>query len=434
MRMTELIHKKQADEALKENEIQWMISEYTEGNIPDYQMSAMLMAVYFNGMEDEELTHLTEAMAASGDQIDFSSIDGLTVDKHSTGGVGDTTSLILVPLVASVGAYVPKMSGRGLGHTGGTIDKLESIPGYQVELSEEKFIQQVNDIHCAMVGQTGNLAPADKKLYALRDVTSTVEAIPLIASSIMSKKLASGAEGIVLDVKVGEGAFMKSVREANQLAQTMINIGRNAGRKVTAIISDMSQPLGYAVGNILEVKEAIDTLKGEGPEDLTELSLVLASHMVFLAGIGEDIQQSRDLVEEQISNGQALEKFKEMVERQGGDVSYIDHPEKFDLACRRIQVEAAKDGKISEINALEIGRLAEILGAGRETLEDEIDLTAGLVLNKKVGDSVQEGELIATLHTNKSDEELAEVQDIIQRAVRINWIANKNKLVLKTIE
>lgn len=434
MRMTELIHKKQADEALKENEIQWMISEYTEGNIPDYQMSAMLMAVYFNGMEDEELTHLTEAMAASGDQIDFSSIDGLTVDKHSTGGVGDTTSLILVPLVASVGAYVPKMSGRGLGHTGGTIDKLESIPGYQVELSEEKFIQQVNDIHCAMVGQTGNLAPADKKLYALRDVTSTVEAIPLIASSIMSKKLASGAEGIVLDVKVGEGAFMKSVREANQLAQTMINIGRNAGRKVTAIISDMSQPLGYAVGNILEVKEAIDTLKGEGPEDLTELSLVLASHMVFLAGIGEDIQQSRDLVEEQISNGQALEKFKEMVERQGGDVSYIEHPEKFDLACRRIQVEAAKDGKISEINALEIGRLAEILGAGRETLEDEIDLTAGLVLNKKVGDSVQEGELIATLHTNKSDEELAEVQDIIQRAVRINWIANKNKLVLKTIE
>lgn len=434
MRMTELIHKKQADEALKENEIQWMISEYTEGNIPDYQMSAMLMAVYFNGMEDEELTHLTEAMAASGDQIDFSSIDGLTVDKHSTGGVGDTTSLILVPLVASVGAYVPKMSGRGLGHTGGTIDKLESIPGYRVELSEEKFIQQVNDIHCAMVGQTGNLAPADKKLYALRDVTSTVEAIPLIASSIMSKKLASGAEGIVLDVKVGEGAFMKSVREANQLAQTMINIGRNAGRKVTAIISDMSQPLGYAVGNILEVKEAIDTLKGEGPEDLTELSLVLASHMVFLAGIGEDIQQSRDLVEEQISNGQALEKFKEMVERQGGDVSYIEHPEKFDLACRRIQVEAAKDGKISEINALEIGRLAEILGAGRETLEDEIDLTAGLVLNKKVGDSVQEGELIATLHTNKSDEELAEVQDIIQRAVRINWIANKNKLVLKTIE
>lgn len=434
MRMTELIHKKQADEALKENEIQWMISEYTEGNIPDYQMSAMLMAVYFNGMEDEELTHLTEAMAASGDQIDFSSIDGLTVDKHSTGGVGDTTSLILVPLVASVGAYVPKMSGRGLGHTGGTIDKLESIPGYRVELSEEKFIQQVNDIHCAMVGQTGNLAPADKKLYALRDVTSTVEAIPLIASSIMSKKLASGAEGIVLDVKVGEGAFMKSVREANQLAQTMINIGRNAGRKVTAIISDMSQPLGYAVGNILEVKEAIDTLKGEGPEDLTELSLALASHMVFLAGIGEDIQQSRDLVEEQISNGQALEKFKEMVERQGGDVSYIEHPEKFDLACRRIQVEAAKDGKISEINALEIGRLAEILGAGRETLEDEIDLTAGLVLNKKVGDSVQEGELIATLHTNKSDEELAEVQDIIQRAVRINWIANKNKLVLKTIE
>lgn len=434
MRMTELIHKKQADEALKENEIQWMISEYTEGNIPDYQMSAMLMAVYFNGMEDEELTHLTEAMAASGDQIDFSSIDGLTVDKHSTGGVGDTTSLILVPLVASVGAYVPKMSGRGLGHTGGTIDKLESIPGYQVELSEEKFIQQVNDIHCAMVGQTGNLAPADKKLYALRDVTSTVESIPLIASSIMSKKLASGAEGIVLDVKVGEGAFMKSVREANQLAQTMINIGRNAGRKVTAIISDMSQPLGYAVGNILEVKEAIATLKGEGPEDLTELSLVLASHMVFLAGIGEDIQQSRDLVEEQISNGQALEKFKEMVERQGGDVSYIEHPEKFDLACRRIQVEAAKDGKISEINALEIGRLAEILGAGRETLEDEIDLTAGLVLNKKVGDSVQEGELIATLHTNKSDEELAEVQDIIQRAVRINWIANKNKLVLKTIE
>lgn len=434
MRMTELIHKKQADEALKENEIQWMISEYTEGNIPDYQMSAMLMAVYFNGMEDEELTHLTEAMAASGDQIDFSSIDGLTVDKHSTGGVGDTTSLILVPLVASLGAYVPKMSGRGLGHTGGTIDKLESIPGYRVELSEEKFIQQVNEIHCAMVGQTGNLAPADKKMYALRDVTSTVEAIPLIASSIMSKKLASGAEGIVVDVKVGEGAFMKSVREANQLAQTMINIGRNAGRKVTAIISDMSQPLGYAVGNILEVKEAIDTLKGEGPEDLTELSLVLASHMAFLAGIGKDIQESRDLVEEQIYNGQALDKFKEMVERQGGDISYIDHPEKFDLACRRIQVEATKDGKIAEINALEIGRLAERLGAGRETLEDEIDLTAGLVLNKKVGDSVQEGELIVTLHTNKSDEELAEVQNIMQRAVRINWIANKNKLIHKTIE
>lgn len=432
--MTELIHKKQENEVLAQNEIHWMISEYTRGNIPDYQMSAMLMAIYFNGMKENELTHLTEAMAESGDQIDFSNINGFTVDKHSTGGVGDTTTFILVPLVASVGAYVPKMSGRSLGHTGGTIDKLESIPGYQVELSEKAFIQQVNDIHCAIVGQTGNLAPADKKLYALRDVTSTVEAIPLIASSIMSKKLASGAEGIVLDVKVGEGAFMKSVKEANKLAQTMISIGKNAGRKVTAIISDMSQPLGYAVGNILEVKEAVDTLKGQGPEDLTEISLVLASHMAFLAGIGESIQASRALIEEQIHNGKALEKFKEMVEKQGGDVSYIDHPEKFNTASRQIKLEATKDGKIAEINALDIGHIAQILGAGRETLDDEIDLTAGVVLNKKVGDSVKEGETIATLHTNKSDDELKGIQGILQQAIHINRTANKIKLIHKTIE
>lgn len=432
--MIELIHKKQQKEMLAENELHWMVSEYTRGNIPDYQMSAMLMAIYFNGMEEIELTHLTEAMAESGDQIDFSNIDGFTVDKHSTGGVGDTTTFILVPLVASVGAYVPKMSGRSLGHTGGTIDKLESIPGYQVELSENSFIQQVNDIHCALVGQTGDLAPADKKIYALRDVTSTVEAIPLIASSIMSKKLASGAEGIVLDVKVGEGAFMKSVKEANKLAQTMMSIGKNVGRKMTAVISDMSQPLGYAVGNILEVKEAIDTLKGHGPEDLTELSLVLASHMVFLAGIGESIEDSRSLIEEQIHNGKALEKFKEMVAKQGGDVSYIDHPEKFDIAGRQIKLEATKDGKISEINALDIGHIAQILGAGRETLKDEIDLTAGLVLNKKVGDSVKEGEIIAVLHTNKSDDKLEGIQDLLQQAIRINWIASPNKLIHKTID
>lgn len=434
MRMIELIHKKQQKEMLAENELHWMVSEYTRGNIPDYQMSAMLMAIYFNGMEEIELTHLTEAMAESGDQIDFSNIDGFTVDKHSTGGVGDTTTFILVPLVASVGAYVPKMSGRSLGHTGGTIDKLESIPGYQVELSENSFIQQVNDIHCALVGQTGDLVPADKKIYALRDVTSTVEAIPLIASSIMSKKLASGAEGIVLDVKVGEGAFMKSVKEANKLAQTMMSIGKNVGRKMTAVISDMSQPLGYAVGNILEVKEAIDTLKGHGPEDLTELSLVLASHMAFLAGIGESIEDSRSLIEEQIHNGKALEKFKEMVAKQGGDASYIDHPEKFDIAGRQIKLEATKDGKISEINALDIGHIAQILGAGRETLKDEIDLTAGLVLNKKVGDSVKEGEIIAVLHTNKSDDELEGIQDLLQQAIRINWIASPNKLIHKTID
>ena len=354
MRMVDLITKKQHGNALTTEEINTMIEEYTEGKIPEYQMSAMLMAIYFKDMDDREKSDLTMSIVHSGEEIDLSAIKGVKVDKHSTGGVGDTTTLVLAPLVASLGIPMAKMSGRGLGHTGGTIDKLEAIPGFNVELTQEKFIELVNENKVAVIGQSGNLTPADKKLYALRDVTSTVESIPLIASSIMSKKIAAGADAIVLDVKTGAGAFMKTTDDARLLAHAMVQIGNRVGRNTMAVISDMSQPLGFAIGNALEVKEAIDALNGKGPADLMDLCLTLGSQMVHLAGIGKDLDEARALLEESISNGKALEKFKTFIASQGGDTSVIDNPELLPKSDYQIDVLANRDGFVSEI--IEIGR------------------------------------------------------------------------------
>ena len=404
VRMVDLIEKKQHNEILTTDEINWIIEGYTADRIPDYQMSALLMAIFFNGMTVEELQALTMSMVKSGDEFDLSAIEGVKVDKHSTGGVGDTTTLVLAPLVASVGVPVPKMSGRGLGHTGGTLDKLESIEGFHIEITEDEFADLVNKNKLALVGQTGNLTPADKRIYALRDVTSTVGSIPLIASSIMSKKIASGADAIVLDVKVGTGAFMKSIDEAEQLAQTMVALGNGVGRNTMAVISDMSQPLGEAIGNALEVKEAIDTLKGEGPEDLTELSLVLGSQMAYLGGVGEDLDDARRLLEENIANGKALEKFRVFIEAQGGNPEVIDRPEELlPQAEFQIPVKAGRAGVISAMDAEELGIAGMLLGAGRETKDSELDLAAGLILHKKIGDQVEEGETLVTIHSNKED-------------------------------
>lgn len=405
LRMVDLIEKKQEKEELTAEEVRWMIDGFTSGEVPDYQMSAMLMAIFYNGMTKEELSEMTMAMVESGDQIDLSAIEGIKVDKHSTGGVGDTTTLVLAPLVASVGVPVAKMSGRGLGHTGGTIDKLESIEGFHVEITEDEFMDYVNKNKLAVIGQTGNLTPADKKIYALRDVTSTVGSIPLIASSIMSKKIASGAEAIVLDVKVGTGAFMKSIAEAEDLARTMVDIGNNVGRNTMAVISDMSQPLGVAIGNALEVKEAIDTLKGEGPEDLTELSLVLGSQMAYLGGVGESLEDARKMLEENIKNGKALEKFKVFIEAQGGNPAVVDNPDMLPQAKYQIEVKADQDGYIAEIDAEELGIAGMLLGAGRATKDSVLDLAAGLMLHKKIGDKVSVGDTIVTIHSNSEDVE-----------------------------
>ena len=432
VRMVDLIEKKQEHETLTTEEIKWMIDGYTNDRIPEYQMSAMLMAIYFQEMTKEELRDLTVAMVESGDQIDLSDIKGIKVDKHSTGGVGDTTTLVLAPLVASVGVPVPKMSGRGLGHTGGTLDKLESIEGFHIEISQEQFIDLVNKNKLALVGQSGNLTPADKKIYALRDVTSTVGSIPLIASSIMSKKIASGADAMVLDVKVGTGAFMKSIADAEELAQTMVDIGNSVGRNTMAVISDMSQPLGRAIGNANEVKEAIDTLKGEGPEDLTELCLVLGSQMAYLGGVGENLEDARQLLEENIKNGKALEKFKLFIEAQGGNPDVVDRPDELlPQAEFQIEVTADRDGVISEIEAEELGVAAMLLGAGRETIDSELDLAAGLMLHKKIGDEVKKGESILTIYSNKEDVD-ASVKKIKEN-IQISDHANPVTLIHKVI-
>lgn len=432
VRMVDLIEKKQEHETLTTEEIKWMIDGYTNDRIPEYQMSAMLMAIYFQEMTKEELRDLTVAMVESGDQIDLSDIQGIKVDKHSTGGVGDTTTLVLAPLVASVGVPVPKMSGRGLGHTGGTLDKLESIEGFHIEISQEQFIDLVNKNKLALVGQSGNLTPADKKIYALRDVTSTVGSIPLIASSIMSKKIASGADAIVLDVKVGTGAFMKSIADAEELAQTMVDIGNSVGRDTMAVISDMSQPLGRAIGNANEVKEAIDTLKGEGPEDLTELCLVLGSQMAYLGGVGENLEDARQLLEENIKNGKALEKFKLFIEAQGGNPDVVDRPDELlPQAEFQIEVTADRDGVISEIEAEELGVAAMLLGAGRETIDSELDLAAGLMLHKKIGDEVKKGESILTIYSNKEDVD-ASIKKIKEN-IQISDHANPVTLIHKVI-
>lgn len=403
MRMYDLILKKRQGNTLTKEEIQWMIREYTDGKIPDYQMSAMMMAVCFQGLDKEETYELTMAMAQSGEMLDLSGIEGVKVDKHSTGGVGDKTSLALTPIVASLGIPVAKMSGRGLGHTGGTIDKLESIPGFSTQLTDEQFEEQVNSIGVSIMGQTKDLAPADKLLYALRDVTATVDQISLIASSIMSKKLAAGADAILLDVKTGSGAFMKEESEAVKLAQEMVDIGKSAGRKMTAVITNMDEPLGKAVGNILEVKEAIDTLKGNGPKDFTELVETLASHMLILGGIAEKFDEALSMVRGAVRDGKALDKFKQFVSAQGGDTRYIDHPELFEQAHIIEEIRSEQDGFVERINAQEIGICSLILGGGRETKDSQIDPAVGLVFSKKVADPVKKGDLLATIYGN--DEE-----------------------------
>lgn len=405
MRMVDLIEKKRDGKELSTEEIASIIEGYTKGEIPDYQVSALAMAIFFKDMTQRERADLTMAMVHSGDVIDLSAIEGVKVDKHSTGGVGDTTTLVLAPLVAALDIPVAKMSGRGLGHTGGTIDKLEAIPGFHTEITTEEFADLVNRYKIAVVGQTGNLTPADKKLYALRDVTATVNSIPLIASSIMSKKIAAGSDAIVLDVKTGSGAFMKTAEAAAELAQAMVQIGNNVGRKTMAVISDMSQPLGFAIGNALEVKEAIDTLKGQGPADLEELCLALGRQMVYLAGKASSLEEAEEKLKEAITNGAALEKFKQFIANQGGDPSVADDTDKLPKAKYLIEVPARRSGFISEIVADGIGLAAMWLGAGRATKESEIDLAVGLMLNKKVGDAVKEGESLVTIHANRENVE-----------------------------
>jgi pyrimidine-nucleoside phosphorylase len=417
MRTVDLITKKRDGGELTESEINSLISGYTDGSIPDYQMSAMAMAIFFRGMTPAERANLTMAMVHSGETIDLSGIAGIKVDKHSTGGVGDTTTLVLAPLVASIGVPVAKMSGRGLGHTGGTIDKLESIPGFHVEMDNSSFIELVNRNGLAIIGQSDNLTPADKKLYGLRDVTGTVNSIPLIASSIMSKKIASGADAIVLDVKTGDGAFMKEMAESEELAACMVDIGNRVGRRTIAVLSDMSQPLGKAIGNALEVREAIDTLRGVGPQDLTELCLTLGSHMAVLAGITPNKEEARKLLEQAISSGKALDKFKTFLTAQGGDASVVDEPDRLPTAKYRIEVPSKNAGFVATIAAENMGLAAMLLGAGRATKQSTIDLAVGIVLHKKIGDQVHAGDSLATIHAN--GEEIQEVMDKIYESIRI---------------
>ena len=398
--MYDLIMKKRNGGVLSTEEIRFMIEGYTRGEIPDYQMSAMTMAIYFQGMNKKETLDLTLAMADSGDHLDLSGIAGIKVDKHSTGGVGDKTSLAVTPIVAACGLKVAKMSGRGLGHTGGTIDKLESFPGFHTDISEETFINNVNNIGLAIMGQTADLAPADKKLYALRDVTATVDNISLIASSIMSKKLAAGADAIVLDVKTGSGAFMKTEEDSVNLATAMTEIGTGAGREMHAVVSDMDQPLGFAVGNALEVKEAIDTLCGKGPKDFTELVMTLSAVLLMAGKVAKDMEEAKALCREVIENGKAFSKFKEFIAAQGGDASFADHPEKLPEASLKIEVPSPASGYVQHIACDEIGICSLILGGGRETKESDIDLSVGIVLQKKVGDQVKEGESLAVIHAN----------------------------------
>jgi len=418
MRMVDLIEKKRDGHELSTDEIKFIITGYTEGTIPDYQVSALTMAIYFKGMTEKERADLTMAMVESGDQIDLSQIEGVKVDKHSTGGVGDTTTLVLGPLVAALGVPIAKMSGRGLGHTGGTIDKLEAIDGFHVEIENKEFIELVNKNKIAVIGQSGNLTPADKKLYALRDVTATVESIPLIASSIMSKKIAAGADAIVLDVKTGAGAFMKTLDDSRELARAMVRIGNNIGRRTMAVISDMSQPLGYAIGNALEVKEAIDTLSGEGPKDLTELCLTLGSHMVYLAGKANSLIEARTLLQNAINDGSALEKLKVFLSSQGGDASIVDDPAKLPQAKYLYELEAMESGYVAEIIADEVGTAAMLLGAGRATKESVIDLAVGLVLRKKIGDQVIKGESLVTIYSNF--ENVDEVKEKLYKNIKIS--------------
>ncbi|MGI6226380.1 MAG: pyrimidine-nucleoside phosphorylase [Peptococcales bacterium] len=434
MRIFDLIARKRDGYNLSVQEIELLINGYVNGTIPDYQIAAWAMAVFFQGMNEEEIKSLTKQMVLSGDLIDLSAILGIKVDKHSTGGVGDTTTLILGPIVAAGGVPVAKMSGRGLGHTGGTIDKLEAIPGFHVELSIEQFIEQVNKIKLAVVGQTGNLVPADKKLYALRDVTATVNSIPLIASSIMSKKIAAGADAILLDVKTGNGAFLGKLDEAVQLAQIMVKIGKSFKKDTLALITNMNQPLGRAIGNSLEVKEAIETLKGQGPDDLTQLCLELSAHMFVLGKKVATYQEGFVLAEKLLFGGQALNKFSEFIEAQGGDNNIIDNLDLLPLAPYRILIKSKKEGFVESIQTQEIGRAAMVLGAGRSKIEDSIDLGVGIIVFKKVGDLVHMNDALAEVYYS-NEEKAKEAISIIENAYNLrDDKVEPLPLVLKTIK
>jgi len=431
MHILDIIQKKRDGKVLSKQEIDFIIHQYTKGSIPDYQMSAFLMATYFQHMNDEESTYLALAMRDSGESIDLSQIEGVKVDKHSTGGVGDKVTLILGPLLASMGVKFAKMSGRGLGHTGGTIDKLESISGYQTVLSIEAFIKQVQTIGIAVIGQSGDVAPADKKLYALRDVTQTVDCIPLIASSIMSKKLASGADAIVLDVKVGHGAFMKNEKDAVKLAELMVSIGRLAGKKMTAILTGMDEPLGHKIGNGLEVYEAVETLKGEGPEDLVAVTIEIGAHLMLDAKIEHDFDTAKKRLQNALNDGSAYQKWLELVKAQGGDIQIFDEPENL-LSEKTVKVYAKKDGYIMDINALDIGKAAMRLGAGRETKEDEIYPEVGIDLHRKIGFYVHQGDAIATLYVR--DKGVEEAISLIESAITLGSQKRSIELIKLTIK
>lgn len=432
MRMFDIISKKKYNESLSKEEIDYVINEYTNGTIPDYQMSALLMAIYFNGMNYEETTNLTLAMAHSGDMMDLSEIGGINVDKHSTGGVGDKTTLILAPMVAACGGKVAKMSGRGLGNTGGTIDKLESIKGFRTKLSEEEFIDNIKEIGLALTGQTGNLAPADKKIYALRDVTAIVDSIPLIASSIMSKKIAAGAGAIVLDVKVGSGAFMKNMQDAEELAEEMVKIGSLAGRNTIAVISDMDEPLGLAVGNALEVAEAVKTLKKEGSEDLINLCLELGTQMLIASKVEENADKARGMLQNSIDDGSAYNKFLEFIKRQGGDITVFDDLDEFTECNYKIEVKADKEGYVQRIESELIGEASMILGGGRMTKEDVIDYSVGVKLSAKRGDYVKCGDCLATIYAANKDK-ILEAEGLIIKAFEISEDIVKTSPLIKRI-
>lgn len=432
MRMVDVIDHKRNGSALTKEEISAFVEGYTNGEIPDYQASALLMAIYFNGMTDEEQANLTMQMLNSGDRLDLSDIPGIKVDKHSTGGVGDKTSIPLAPMVAALGIPVPMVSGRGLGHTGGTLDKLEAIPGFEVERSEAEFKKQVRDIKVAIVGATGNVAPADKKIYALRDVTDTVDSIPLIAGSIMSKKIASGTDALVLDVKTGTGAFMKEEADAVKLANALVKIGKSVGMNCMALISDMNQPLGNMVGNALEIQESIAILKGEGPEDITELVMTLGSQMVVLAKKAATLAEARTKLEEVVANGSALEVFRQMIIAQGGDPRVIEDPTLMPQAKYHFELPAPQAGYVTKMTADEIGIAAMLLGGGRQAKTDVIDYAVGIELHKKVGDAVAEGESLLTIHSNTTD--VANIKELLYNNIEIGTDAQPIQLVHKIIK
>lgn len=431
MRMVDIIDKKRNGGELTKEEIQAFVDGVVSGEIPDYQTSAFLMATYFKDMTDAERSELTMAMMKSGDHLDLSSIDGIKADKHSTGGVGDKTSIPLAPIVAALGIPVPMISGRGLGHTGGTLDKLEAIPGYTVEISEQDFIKQVQDVKCAIVGATGNIAPADKKIYALRDVTDTVDSIPLIASSIMSKKIASGTDALVIDVKTGSGAFMKTLDDSRELAHALVEIGKGVGMDCMAIISDMNQPLGNAIGNALEIKESIDILKGNGPKDITDLVLTLGSHMVVMAKKAKTLDEARQMCERTIEDGSALKKFGDMVAAQGGDRNVVDHPEIMPQAKFKIDLPAKTSGVVSKVAADEMGIASMLLGGGRQKADDKLDYAVGIMMHKKIGDPVQAGDALLTIYSDRED--VADIQKLLYDNIEISAHAEPVTLIHETI-